>query len=596
MNSLNGFNMSTVFYSCCQCKTCNKSVIAPGHPTQCKSCSHFRCHNCGFPESGEQSQSLVRDLRDSIDTPASFNNAQTSHNPQPLQGFPMASKTSMEPKLKYYGKGGSMSASPSFLELNTSFSNQDAIRNIMRPPPSPASLTRGLALRSYSGNLSGIPKHPTLRTAYCSLPPTPPDDISKSLRAWKRPGPLQMPCVAQLRGPSSPTEGTQTPPTSGTSAYFSEGAMSGSPFISDVEIFDSEYSTANLMGDDSLIPNEPLPVTARSPSPRSSRPRESGPRRPAILSEKSPQRPVHRKPKAPLPPRIVKPNDPKDFKTAQNTIAARGTRQRKVESATWLQRYRDDTKSYITDLEEFVTERNERIAELERENMELKRMFELRPESTNLSKYIPYSSSSSSKQQPTNDSREAGPSTATPQSQDAVESKQALCHGLGINDLIRYNSFPFSEPSHQQSLNDSSIAGFSSASLPEMRGFFPKGTPSHGPSANERPLFGPSPHSTASHESSFSDHTVAGPSSGMPGQQEGMVGVSEDLQFAMEMGDDGFVNDKWQPDTDHSADPDFGIHYWIWNSIERGVALAACSAFMLYISLHFGTTRSWLYF
>ena len=217
--------------------------------------------------------------------------------------------------------------------------------------------------------------------------------------------------IAQRRYTTPGTETMQSPLSSGTSAYFSESVMSGSPPQSDFGYLPSDRSTMSLHRDDSITGAE-LPPIPSIPSLEPSRRSASRPRRPAILSEKSPKRPIHRKPKGPLPPRLVNLDDPRDYKTAQNTVAARGTRQRKAESSQWLEKYRDETKVYIRDLEATLREMNEQVADLERENQEMRQVLSRRPLSEPLARYAQYPDSSSSKHGSFDDLPNAGLSNA----------------------------------------------------------------------------------------------------------------------------------------------------------------------------------------
>lgn len=400
MKSTNDSDTVIGSYRCCRCQNFSGGLLVPGYPTPCQHCQHGRCRACiVHHESGSVDQCSSYGPNDSTAFPNAFAAAPAPRASQAFEGPSAAPRASTEPRSDDLGSTLndqdmlSMHASTSSRKSATTYDIHNTTPNMMVPLPTSAGLVRGLLLKTHAGHVPNIPMHAPVTSLHGGLSHTRIGDFSSKQRTPGRSMTLQIPG----RRYTTPAESMQSPPPSATSAYFSESAVSASPPQSDFSYLQSDRSTMSLHRDDSLtgadLPPIP-PVPSLEPSRRFA---TSGPNRPAILSEKSPKRPIHRKPKGPLAPRVVNPDDPKDFKTAQNTVAARGTRQRKLESAEWLMRYRDDTKVYIRDLEATLAERNERVEILERENQELRQALSLRPGSDRPAQYTQYPGSSSSK-------------------------------------------------------------------------------------------------------------------------------------------------------------------------------------------------------
>lgn len=537
MNTRNLSNVKIQVYKCCRCQEVNRGVIA----TRCRCCSHAACIRCGFPDSSEQNQTAK---------------AQDSQSSQPVPGSSEASRTPTESMYDYFGRDTlsekdsrsavSLGAGQSSLSLYPLSS--DVLENPMGPPATPGGYLGELALRSFGGNVPGIPgPYQVVKSAHGSLPTSPHHQFSPARRAARRPDPLQISNVAQYPGPSSAMGEMQTPPSSSTSAYFSDSAMSGSLPLSDNDYLQWDISGASLTGEESLTADEPIPAIPILPPPRLSRPGGPVPRRPAILSEKSPKRPMLRKPKGPLPPRVVKPGDPKDYKTAQNTIAARGTRQRKNDSQSWLLRYRDETKDYILDLEHVLTERNERVALLQRENNNLRAMLtdhpgsNPRPSTIDLSPYNAHSTLSHSGPPSFDDYTTAGTGNAALLERVGAGTAPMLSRGYSAPDLSRDSPYLSSPSTNQQGLDDSEIAGHKTAnpweqSFEQLR--------SGGPSVNELSRANSLPDPPTSHLGSLNENSIHDPNTGNRLEQNALEGAPDGQHIPLEM-DGILLNDDF---------------------------------------------------
>ena len=405
MSSRNDSEAVIASHTCCHCQNLSRGWLIPGYSTPCQHCQHVRCTTCIDLKSGGLDQNSSYGPTDSTAFPIAFAAAPAPTASQPPEGPSAAPRASTEPRADDLGstlKGQdllSIGASPSSLKSATTYGILNTAPNLMLPPPRSSGLAGELQLKNHAGHIPNILMHPTVASLHGGLSHTRIGDFSLRRRTPRRPMPLH---IAERRDTTPGTGSMQSPTPSGTSAYFSESVMSNSPSQSNFGYLPSDHSTTSLHRDDSLTGAE-LPLIPPMPSAEPSWLAASGPRRPPILSEKSPRRPIHRKPKASPPPRVVNPDDPKDFKTAQNTIAARGTRKRKTDSANWLMRYRDDTKVYIRELEASFAESNERVAILERENLELRQALSLRPGSDSLARYAQYPNSPGSKHGSFND-------------------------------------------------------------------------------------------------------------------------------------------------------------------------------------------------
>ena len=569
MSTRNTSDVKIKTYKCCQCQEVNRGVIAPGHYTQCRECSHPACTRCGYPSSGEQNQ---------------IAEAQIFQSPEPLHGSLGSSRTPTVPMRDYFGRGTpnyqdsrSLVSVDAGLSSTTLYpSSSDVLVNPMAPPPMPGGYSGELSLRNLGHNVPGIPgPYQAMESPYRSLPPSPHHQFFPARRAARRPDPLHMANIAHYRGPSSAVGEMQTPPSSSTSAYFSDSAMSGSLPASDNEHLQSDNSWASLTGEEeSLTANEQLPAIPLLPSPRLSRAEGLVPRRPTILSEKSPKRPMLRKPKGPLPPRAVKPGDPKDFKTAQNTIAARGTRQRKNDSQLWLLRYRDETKDYIRDLEHVLTERNERIAFLERENNGLRQLLNGRTESNprpesippletnhrpgtlNLSRYDSYTTLSDRRPSSFDDYTTAGTGTATPLERVRAGTAPTLSRGPSASHLSRHYPLHNSSSADQLSLDIYPSAGPSMANTNEGFGASIEQSFSGSSSANELSRNNSFPDTTISRQESFDQNLNPDPTSAYPGEKNDMEGTPEGHRIPFKMEDVLFADNY-----DFDSDPDVGQGY-----------------------------------
>ena len=464
----------------------------------------------------------------------------------------------------------SMGAGPPSLESTTTFGAHGIAPNTMMLPPRSALVSGELLAQNHAGHIPNIPVHSPAGSLHRSLSRTRIGAFSLKQRTPRRPMPLQ---IAQRRYTTPGTESMQSPLSSGTSAYFSESVMSASPPQSDFHYLPSDRSTMSLHRDDSITGAE-LPPIPPIPSLEPSRRSVSRPRRPAILSEKSPQRPVHRKPKGPLPPRLVNLNDPKDYKTAQNTVAARGTRQRKAYSAQWLEKYRDETKVYIRDLEATLREMNDRVANLERENQEMRQALSRRPVPEHLARCALYPNSSSSKHGSFDDLPTAGLGNAGPNQHREIAPMQVPGKFPVVPSIPSIEDY-LNLMSGQQSVSDNLITEPLTTRLYEnSENLAFRQLDSYG-SAHDSPQQVASEHPTASDEELmedlFGDVLIEAGGQNTLAQEPPVTpntayiwGVDPVISWAeaqeqLAMDDDEFYRNRWNPDylnvTDRSGSP-----------------------------------------
>ena len=575
-------------FKCCHCQKFNRGVLVPEYPIPCQHCQHGRCYACIVLKNGGLDQISSYGPSDFTALPTVFAAAPAPRASQSLKAPTTAPRASTEPRDDDVGstlKGQdmlSMSAGSPSLESTTSYTIHNTAPNRMMPPPISALQGGGPLVKNHAGHVPNIPMHPPVGSLHGGLSHTRIGDFSSKHRSPRGPMPLQM---AERRYTTPGAESAQSPPSSSTSAYFSESVMSASPSQSDFGYLPSDYSTASLQRDESLNGAE-LPQIPPLPSLEPTRLTASGPRRPAILSEKSPKRPIHRKPKGPLPPRLVNPDDPKDFKTAQNTIAARGTRQRKMDSATWLLRYRDETKVYIRDLEAYAAAKNERVAILERENQELRDTLSRRPGSEHPARYAQYLSSSSSKHGSFEDLPTAHLNNAGPHQHREIVPMQ-MPNGFPI--VPDYPSIEdyLKSIMHEQSIDDilttepGTARPYDHFETSALRQVEPYASAHDSPglvasefrTATDDSLFGDIP-TEAGDRNTPADDPPATPNTAFNWDMTHVIGWSE-AQELLGMDDYEVFDDSWTGDNHSSVAPGFGSPQTHQNVEEGQVSLQA---------------------